>query len=303
MSPSLLTASANASSQADALLLARGRATSLRRIDALSNDRALHGGNGGVPTLLCASGRGGSGTSLVSALLAVAAAGEGARVLLVDADEHVGPLSLLLGVAPRASWQDLRGARVAPRDVVTPVSTTLTLVAGGAARLNGAVTTPLTAAERRACMVRVHALAQEMDLVVVDCGARFDAVLASMQQQRSEQLVAVTAGADPIGLASTFALCKAVHTRQRALPLQVLVNRHDGSDAMRCFDVINAGAQQFLGTALQYAGAIPTDPTLDAALRAGMLFPDAVAGSPAAIAAHDVVMRSLTGTSSTRPGI
>ena len=282
---------------------ARSRPSSLQHDNVFATDRAMQNGNGGVPTLLCASGRGGSGTSLVSALLAVAAAGEGARVLLVDADEHVGPLSLLLGVGARASWQDLRGARVAPRDVITPISTTLTLVAGGVARMNGAVTTPLTAAERRACMARVHSLALGMDLVVIDCGARFDAVIASLQQQRNERLVAVTAGADPIGLASTFALCKAVHTRQRALPLQVLVNRHDGSDAMRCFDAINAGAQQFLGTALQYAGAIPTDPTLDAALRAGMLFPDAVAGSPAAIAAHDVVMRSLTGTSSTRAGI
>jgi hypothetical protein len=34
-----------------------------------------------------------------------------------------------------------------------------------------------------------------------------------------------------------------------------------------------------------------------------MPFPDAAAGSPAAIAAHDVVMRLLAGTSSTRSGV
>lgn len=85
----------------------------------------------GTPTLLCASGRGGSGTSLVSALLAVAAAGEGHRVVLVDADDFVGPLALLLGVSPKATWLDLRGGRLTAADVATPVSTTLTLVAGG----------------------------------------------------------------------------------------------------------------------------------------------------------------------------
>ena len=134
------------------------------QVDALSGHRAAiggasaHAGSRGVPTLLCAAGRGGSGTTLISALIAVAAAGDGYRVLLVDADEHVGPLSLLLGVKPRSGWQDLRGGRIAPQDAATPISTTLTLVAGGAARLAGSSRAPLTAAERRACMLRVSAL-------------------------------------------------------------------------------------------------------------------------------------------------
>ena len=90
--------------------------------------------------------------------------------------------------------------------------------------------------------------------------------------------------------------------RAGALSLDVLVNRHEGAEAVRCFDVIDAGARQFLGTALRFAGAVPTDPTLDTALRAGMSFPDAVAGSPAAIAAHEVVMRVLADASLSRSG-
>jgi flagellar biosynthesis protein FlhG len=284
-------------SQLDALLQRRA-------IDARLGDRrgANGGGERGVPTLLCASGRGGSGTTLVSALLAMAAAGDGYRVLLVDADEHVGPMSLLLGARPRASWQDLRGGRVSPADVATPLSTTLMLVAGGAPRVSDAAT-PLSAAEKKACLRRVSALAQGMDLVVIDCGSRFDAISAAITPHADERLLAIAAGADPIGLAATYALCKAVHARHGALPLDVLVNRHEGSEAARCFDAIDAGARQFLGTSLRFAGAIPTDPTLDTALRAGMPFPDAAAGSPAAIAAHDAVVRALAGTSSTRPGV
>ena len=84
--------------------------------------------------------------------------------------------------------------------------------------------------------------------------------------------------------------------------MDVLVNRHEGSDAARCFDTIDAGARQFLGVPLRLAGAVPSDPTLDAALRAGMPFPHAAAGSPAALAAHDVVMRALTTAALSRPG-
>ncbi|MEQ1691300.1 MAG: cellulose synthase operon protein YhjQ/BcsQ [Gemmatimonas sp.] len=280
------------SSQIDALLQRRHRDA---RGDAADDS--------GVTTLLCASGRGGSGTTLLAALLAVAAAGEGARVLLVDADEHVGPLAMLLGVSARASWQDLRGGRVSPTDVATPVSTTLTLVAGGAARHATSSAAPMSAAERRACMRRVGMLSHGMDLVVIDCGARFDTISAALAPHAGERLLAVAAGADPIGLAATYALCKAVHARHSALPLDVLVNRHEGVEALRCFEAIDAGVRQFLGSTLRFAGAVPTDPTLDAALRAGMPFPDAAAGSPAAIAAHDVVMRTLAGTSPTRPGV
>jgi flagellar biosynthesis protein FlhG len=281
----------------------RGTA-SLSQAAAVQATRTGAGREGGVPTLLVASGRGGAGSTLLSALLAVSAAGEGQRVLLVDADDYVSPLALTLGVSPRASWTDLRGGRITPVDAATPVSATLTLVAGGAARLQDGSTnpTPINAAERKACMRRVSALAESMDLVVIDCGARLDAVLGAITPHSGERLVAVSAGSDPVGLAATYALCKAVVQRHSALPVDVLVNRHEGSEAARCYDAIDAGARQFLGLTLRLAGAIPADPTLDAALRAGMPFPDAAAGSPAAIAAHDVVMRVLAARTSSRSG-
>ncbi len=295
-------------------LLSRTTPSNNTQLDTLLNGRAAdadrrmsrgteRGGDRGVPTLLCASGRGGSGTTLVSALLAMAAAGDGFRVLLIDADEHVGALSLMLGVRANVAWSDLRGGRIAPEQVVVRLSTTLSLIPGGAAHGANAALPALTAAERRACLRRLQSLATGMDLVVVDCGSRFETVVAAITPHADERLVAVNAGADPIGLASTYALCKAVNARHGALPMDVLVNRHEGSEAARCFDAIDAGARQFLGQSLRFAGAIPTDSTLETALRAGMPFPDAAAGSPAAIAAHDAVLRTLSGTSPTRPGV
>jgi MinD-like ATPase involved in chromosome partitioning or flagellar assembly len=278
----------------------RSQVDALRTRGARSDRRR---GDAGVPTLLCASGRGGSGTTVLAALLAVAAAGDGYRVLLVDADDHVGPLSMMLQAPVTTSWQDLRGGRVSPEEVATPLSATLTLVAGGPARRTAPdAVLPITSAERRACLRRVHALAQGMDLVVVDCGSRFDTLAAAVIPHADERVVAVASGADPIALASTYALCKAVQTRHVGLPVDVLLNRHDEATALRCFDVIDAGARQFLGTTLQYAGSVPADVTLDAVPRAGQSFAEAVAGSPAALAAHAIVMRTLDAAIFTRPG-
>ena len=259
----------------------------------------------GVPTLLCASGKGGSGTSLVAALIAVAAAGNDQRVLLVDADDLVGPQSLLMGVKPWAGWQDLRGGRVQIRDVATPVSASLTLVAGGAPRraADDASTTP-TAAERRACLRRVSALGEGHDLVVIDCGSRLETLLATVAPQMHERVVAVMSGKDPITLAATFALCKAVHHRYSELKIDVVVNRQDIEEARQCFEAVAQAAHQFLPSCpIQYAGSVPLDSTLDAVLRAGMPFLDAAAGSPAAHAAYALALRARTGTTSPRLGL
>lgn len=284
-------------SQFSGFAVSAARSTSAAR----TNDRA-QGGSHAAPTLLVASGRGGSGTTLLCALLSVAAAGDGYRVVLVDGDDLVGPLATVLGVHAHAGWQDLRGGRATLADVATPVSTTLTLVAGGAPRVGAAESVPASSAERRACMRRLSTITDGADLVVIDCGSRLDSVLAAVTPHANERLVAVAAGSDPISLASTFALCKAVHARHAELPLEVLVNRHDASTAVPLFDAIDAGARAFLGTALRLAGAVPNDSTLDAALRAGIAFPDAAAGSPAAVAAHDAVTRVIAAASQLSPG-
>ena len=252
----------------------------------------------GPPTLVVASGRGGSGSSLLATLLSAAAAGDGIRTLLIDADDLVSPLAMTLGITPRASWMDLRGGRVAPPAVVTPVSTTLSLVAGGQERLGGGSGAPCPAPERKACMRRLQMLAESADLVVIDAGSRLDAVLAAITPHAGERLLAVSSGSDPVGLASTYALCKAVHERHPALAVEVLVNRQDPREAARYHEAVDAGARQFLGWTLPLAGAIPDDPTLAATLRAGLPFLEAAAGSPAANAAHAVVRQVLDPRSS-----
>lgn len=286
------------------------QADALARANAAFNAVAMRGvaGNAvqtGVPTFLCASGKGGSGTSLVAALIAVAAAGNGQRVLLVDADDLVGPQSMLMGVKPWAGWQDLRGGRVQIRDVATPISASLTLVAGGAPRRAAADanTTP-NAADRRACLRRVSALSEGHDLVVIDCGSRLETLLAAVAPQMHERVVAVMSGKDPIALAATFALCKAVHHRYSEMKIDVLVNAQDTEAARQCFESVAEGARQFLPNCpIQYAGSVPLDSTLDAVLRAGMPFLDAAAGSPAAHAAYEIALRARTGTPSSRLGL
>lgn len=256
----------------------------------------------GPVVLVCASGRGGSGTSLAAALLALAAAGDGHRTLLIDGDELVGPQALLLGVTPLMRWPMLRGAAATTDHLGITIAPTLSLVAGG--RVDAAAPDPLlSTAERRACFARLHTLASSFALVVIDAGARLETVLAALDGARSSvRLVVVTGGQDPVALASSYALLKAVHARHPLLAIDLLANRLDDATASRVADTIAQGAEQFLGRAIAFAGALPNDSALDAALRAGMPFLDAVTGSPVAVAAHDTVLRMVPAASTSRPG-
>ncbi len=246
----------------------------------------------GTSTLLFASGRGGSGTTLLATLCAAAAAGDGKRVLLIDTDDIVGPISLLLGVTPLATWPLLRSATVNAKSVVTPISETLSLIAGGVP--SGFELQPLGAAERRAAMRRLESLFESYDIIVADCGSKADSVASMIVPHLNERLIAVTGSADAVTLAATYALTKLARQRHPSLPSEILVNRQGESDARGIFDVLDAGARQFLGTPLSFAGVVPDDRTLDAALRAGMPFWDAATGSPAALAAHYAVTQIAT---------
>jgi flagellar biosynthesis protein FlhG len=252
--------------------------------------------------LVVGSGKGGAGTSVVAALVAIAAAAAGRRVLLVDADPHVGPQRHLLGVAPRHVVADL--ARGAALDALaTPVSATLSLVAGGPATVVTSAHAGVDPAEHRALLRRVAALYQNHDLIVVDGGSRLDTVCACCETGGLPARLLVVTGTEPIALAATYALLKAARERTAALPggpvdSEVVVNRHDDDAAQHGFAQVAQACREFLGTTTAFAGAIPDDACLSVALRSGMPLQDAATGSPAAVATHALVERLLAALAS-----
>ena len=266
---------------------------------------------GGTGIVVVGSGRGGAGTSVIAALLALSAAAMGRRVLLVDLDEHVGPQRYLLGVEPTHPLVALRQG-LAPEALLVPVSATLSLLPGGPTSPEAA-DAPLAPAERRALLRRASSCFAAHDLVVIDAGSRLDTVRAGLETARAAAEAAaatsggnlavrllVVTGADPIALAASYALVKGVGAHEGThegtpgtplLPVDVLANRVSDDDARLAFEHVDAAARQFLQHPLRHAGIVPDDASLGAALRAGMPLQDAAAGSPAAVAMQLVATR------------
>ncbi|MDQ6829259.1 MAG: hypothetical protein M3081_10380, partial [Gemmatimonadota bacterium] len=218
-------------------------------------------------------------------LLALTASEAGYSVLLVDAADSLGTLHYLVGASPSRGLADLKGGAVSASELLVPVTTTLTLLPGGARDDS------LTTVERRALYRRVAELYASYDLVVVDGGSRLESVMG-VSAAGAERLIAVTTS-DRIAVAAAYALIKAAAAKHPELHAEVLLNGCEEGMAAYGYELIQTAAEQFLERNVALSGVVPHDASLKAALGEGMMIGDAAAGSPAAIVMHEIAMRLL----------
>lgn len=273
------------------------RALRLLRVER-PQDVIIHAaGTRNATVLVVASGKGGTGTSVSAALLALAIAGEGRQVLLVDGTESYGALHMMLGVTPRHTLAALRDGMVNATDMLTPVDRSLALFPGGAHSDPDEDAPSQT--ERRVLSAQVRELYDDFDLVVVDAGSRLDAVLTACDGGVT-RLVLVTPE-DRIAMAAGHALIRAIDARMPGLPVDVLASRCDEVEGAAVHAHMQAAALRFLQRDLGHAGCIPADPCLQGGLGAGMTLQEAAAGSPAAIAARSAGLRIVNDARSRGP--
>lgn len=240
------------------------------------------------PSLLVASGKGGVGTSCVAALVALAAAARGERVLLVDATESAGAQHQLFGVRPSHSVWMLADSRVRTEHALVDLDDNLSLVPGGT---SGGAVTPSNDHERRTALTRLTQISSNYQFIVFDGGSRLDTVTA-ISEIADPSLVLVTS-ADRLALAANYALVKSVCSRRPDAIVSVVANRHGESVANEACEFLVGACRHFLNRAIDVAGFIPDDPCLQAAVGAGMSIHDACDGSPAAGAIRGLVTRFI----------
>lgn len=251
---------------------------------------------GSSSMLLVASGKGGVGTSMVATLMALTAAERGEQVLLVDATEASGTLHHLFGVRPTHSLWMLAAPSARPDDALIALDDRLTLVSGGT---SAGATAPISDQERRTALTRLATVCDRFSLVIFDAGSRLDTITAV--SDLADPTTMLVTSADRLALAANYALVKAMSGRRTNAIISVLSNRHGESVAAEATSFLVGACSHFLGRTIDVAGAVPDDPTLLAAVGAGMSVRDAVEGSPAAEAVRGVMTRLIPSWPSPSP--
>jgi len=248
-----------------------------------------------------ASGKGGTGKTLVATSLAHALAHEGECVLLCDADLGLSNAAVHLGLDDCGDLAGFLAGEIALENAVAPVLGGVATRGGfdiiAAPSGSGALANSGEAGA--ASLLAKLKLAKNYDRVLLDLGAGVDASVMRFAASADEAILVLTP--DPAALTDAYAFVKLIQRMTKNKTPQLLVNMAaNDSEARRTADALIATCRAFLKSEPNFLGAIPRDAgVLEAVRRQAALltlYPQSQAGM-----AVTAIARRLNGR--LRPGI
>ncbi len=215
--------------------------------------------------VLCvASGKGGTGKSVVASNVAVLRARAGERVLLVDFDAGMANAHLLLGIQPRFDLGHVLDGEVSAAYAAVPGPGGLHLIAGGVGR--AALMNP-TPRELEKLFTALAPLEEQFDLIVVDHGAGLSyATLAHLAA--AQKLLLVTTH-EVTALSDAYALYKQATLVNPRIHAGVVLNRApDERTALAGWERFKGAAVRFLSCTPELVGWVPHDDAIGRSVQA-----------------------------------
>ena len=201
-----------------------------------------------------ASGKGGTGKSLVSASLGCLFAERG-DTLLVDGDLGVGNAHILQNVAPDASFVDLVAGDKRIEHTVTRCREGLDLIAGGSGFARMA---RLSSYEMHLVGAGIERLEQRYQYVIVDSAAGISGQTVAFAA--ASDLVLLVATPDITSMTDAYAFLKVLlQRRPTSLPLLVINRATTREDAQSAAERLAGVSRKFLGREPRWVGQLPED--------------------------------------------
>jgi flagellar biosynthesis protein FlhG len=218
-------------------------------------ERRLDPGLGGARVLCIASGKGGTGKSVVATNLAALRARTGERVLLVDFDAGLANAHLLLGLAPRYDMGHVMAGEVPAEDALVEGPAGLMLLSGGVGR--HALANP-TRRELDRLFRALVPLESEFDLVIIDHGAGL--AYGTVAHLAATSTLLIVTNPEVTALSDGYALYKRAHMVNPHIRCGLVVNRAPNEgQATAAWDRFRGASQRFLGHSPEYVGWVPMD--------------------------------------------
>ncbi|MEM1448455.1 MAG: AAA family ATPase [Planctomycetota bacterium] len=224
-----------------------------------------------------ASGKGGTGKSVLATNLAILRAKQGERVLLVDFDAGLANAHLLLGLAPPYDVGHVMEGEVSARNALVEGPHGVKLLSGGVGRQT--MIDP-TRRELDRLFKALRPLEDEFDLILVDHGAGLS--YSTVAHLAATSTLILVTNHEVTALSDGYALYKRAHMVNRSLRVGMVVNRApDERIALDAWDRFRGASHKFLGHAPEWIGWVPADPAVPQAVQmrspAVLSYPDSSA--------------------------
>jgi flagellar biosynthesis protein FlhG len=205
-----------------------------------------------------ASGKGGTGKSILASNLAFLRAGRGERVLLVDFDAGLANAHLLLGLAPQHDLSHVLQGQVRAEDALVAGPGGLKLLSGGVGRH---ILANPTRRELDRLFKALRPLEDQFDLIVIDHGAGVS--YATVTHLAAASTLLVVTNHEVTALSDGYALYKRAHLVNPYIRVGLVVNRApDEARAQSAWERFRSASQRFLGHAPELVGWVPYDPAV-----------------------------------------
>ena len=215
--------------------------------------------------VLCvASGKGGTGKSILATNLAVLRASMGERVLLVDFDAGFANAHLLLGLAPHHDLLHVMNGEVDAANALVEGPHGLKLLSGGVGRH---VLSNPTRRELDRLFRALHPLESEFDLVIIDHGAGVG--YATVAHLAATSTLLLVTNHEVTALSDAYALYKRAHMVNPGIRVGLVLNRCTAeSQVDPAWERFRGAAQRFLGHAPELIGWVPADEAVSRSVQA-----------------------------------
>lgn len=208
------------------------------------------------------SGKGGVGKTNIAVNLGILLRQRRQRILMMDADLHLGKLDVVIGATPRYTLAELIDGSRTLEQIILKHPSGIDILPATSGELN--------LLEADAQMLKVLAdsfstIQAKYDYLIVDTGAGVSPTVLTMALGADKVILVVTP--EPASISDVYAMIKVIRSKSSDLPLILVPNRlRSLEDGLELHKKLNLITQKFLKTNLIYGGSIVEDTAVGQAI-------------------------------------
>ena len=241
-----------------------------------------------VRVVAVTSGKGGVGKTNVSVNLAIALAGAGHKVMLMDADLGLANVDVLLGLQPTLNLSHVMSGEHTLEEVIIPGPAGIKIVpaASGVRRM-----AELGSSECAGLIRAFSELSHDLDVLLIDTAAGISSDVVSFSRAAQEVIVVVCD--EPASITDAYALIKLLSRDFGLRRCRVLCNMTGSAQqGQALFDKLSRATDRFLDVVLDFIGTVPYDEYLRKSVQRQRAVIEAYPGSRSALAFKNLARKA-----------